>query len=267
MTLLISWIGADQKKEGKRVGSIYIAADSRYTWDIRNRFDSGVKVFGSTKFPEIFGFCGDVTFSSTVLSQLINQIDNSLIISAEDTSIDKNTKIFNYIKNSFANYPKKVLTEGFTIIHATRVNKNFFLFRTSGKPDSTITNFRIELPTVSNKIFSEGSGKTEFDNNFYKWENESHNNHRTSRAVYHCLNDTLAMIKDARTGGTPQIVGLYRIGNSLTFGILHKGVRYINGTESLDHSYLTNIEWRNELFERVDPISLELIQGAQRQPK
>ncbi|MEP2508894.1 MAG: hypothetical protein ABJH72_06030 [Reichenbachiella sp.] len=62
MTLIISWIGVDDKKDGKEISSIYIASDSRYTWGKAKRYDYGLKVFGSSKHPEIFGFCGDVLF-------------------------------------------------------------------------------------------------------------------------------------------------------------------------------------------------------------
>jgi hypothetical protein len=267
MTLLISWIGVDVKKEGNRIGSIYIASDSRYSWDDYSTFDLGSKVLGSSKFPEIFGFCGDVTFAKNVLMQLLQQIDNGLLLSEKDDHVDKNNKIFSYIKTSFIAFPKGKLKEGFTILHATRVKNEFFCFRTSGKSNASITNFQIELPKVSFNIFSEGSGKREFDNNFHKWEKETHNNFRTSRAVYHCLEETLERMKDKRTGGKPQVIGLYRIRNSVTFGILHNGKRFLNGMEVDQNVNAENIEWRNELFERIDPSSLGLIMGAQRQPK
>jgi hypothetical protein len=267
MTLLISWIGVDCKEGGNRIGSIYIASDSRYSWGQYNNFDLGSKVVGSVNFPEIFGFCGDVTFAKNVLMQLLQRIDNKLLISEDDNHVEKNKKIFNYIEASFNRYPKKVMNEGFTILHGTRIKNQFFCFRTSGKPNTRVTNFQIELPKISYNIFSDGSGKVEFDNNLYKWEQERHNNFRTSRAVYHCLEETLEKIKDKRTGGKPQVVGLYRIGNSLTFGILHNGKKFLNGMEIGDDIVTTNVEWRNELFERIDSKTSDLIVGAQRQPK
>ncbi|MEE3147961.1 MAG: hypothetical protein VX319_07795, partial [Bacteroidota bacterium] len=59
-----------------------------------------------------------------------------------------------------------------------------------------------------------------------------HNDFRTSRAVYHCLDQTLKTIKDKETGGLPQIVGLYRINNAQLFGIIENGIRYVYGKES-----------------------------------
>ncbi len=269
MTLLIAWIGADVKKEGKRVGSIYIAADSRYSWAAGDTYDSGLKVFGCTRFPEIFGFCGDVTFGSNTLTQLTNQIDRGVLFSDDDSHEEKNKKIFNYIKSAIEQYPRSAMREGFSICHGTRVKNKFYFFRTSGKKSGFVNNFEIILPNMSQTIYSEGAGKTEFDNNLYKWEQERHNNFGTSRAVYHCLVETLTKIKKTHTGGKPQIVGLYREGkgNSIAYGILHDGVRYINGVASSQNPSQENIEWRNELFERIDPNTLKLISGAQRQPK
>ncbi len=66
MTLIISWIGVDDKKTGKEISSLYIASDSRYSTGPKTKFDYGIKVFGSSKYPEIFGFCGDAQRKPTL---------------------------------------------------------------------------------------------------------------------------------------------------------------------------------------------------------
>src|SRR5690606_29781691 len=131
MTLIISWIGVDDKKEGKSISSIYIASDSRYTWTKTHKFDYGIKVFSSTRHPEIFGFCGDVLFPSIILGQIIPQIDNGLLIENNDSGEEKNKKFFNYIRTSLETYPKEFLAGQFTILHATRVGKDFKLYKTT----------------------------------------------------------------------------------------------------------------------------------------
>src|SRR5580658_9740006 len=123
MTLLVSWIGTDDKKEGKSIASLYLVADSRYSWGPGQRFDQGSKVFGSTRHPEIFGFWGDVSFPTTVLSQLIAQVDSHLLLHEKDNENDKNIKIFEYVRSSFDQYPKHLLAGNFTILHGTRVAK------------------------------------------------------------------------------------------------------------------------------------------------
>lgn len=266
MTLIISWIGVDDKLEGKSIASLYIASDSRYSWPNSKKFDYGIKVFGSSIFPEIFGFCGDVLFSSIMFGQLIPQIDSGLLIDKEDTPSDKNKKILDYIKTSWEKYPKDNSTGSFTILYGTRNGKEFNLYKTSFNKFKGLENKEIPLPKISTKVCSEGSGKSEFDTNFLPYENKNHNDFEKSRGVYHCLDFTLKNIKDPATGGLPQIIGLFREGNSKIFGIVKDEIKYIYGKESSESINSSKIEWRNENFERIDPNTLKLIEGAQKQP-
>jgi hypothetical protein len=129
-----------------------------------------------------------------------------------------------------------------------------------------LTNEEINLPYISTKVFSGGSGGREFDENWQKWENEKHNDNRTSRAVYHCLDYTLKIIKDPQTGGLPQIVGLYRNKNLRLFGIIQNDKKYIYGKPSSEDVKSQRIEWRNQNFERMNPETLKIFDEAQRQP-
>lgn len=266
MTLIIAWIGVDDNKEGKKPASLYIASDSRYSWGTSDKYDYGIKVFGSSRFPEIFGFCGDVLIPSIILGQLLPQIDSGIILNDSDSGIEKNNKILDFISTSIENYPKGQSTGSFTILHGTRSEKEFSCFKTSFDKVSGLKNEQVSLPLISTKISSEGSGKKEFDFNFQEWERERHNNYRTSRGVFHCLSETLKTIKDPMTGGLPQIVGLYRINNSRIFGIVENEKKYIYGKESSEDINSNRIEWRNQNFERMNPETLKIISGAQRQP-
>lgn len=266
MTLIVSWIGVDDKKDGKEIASIYISSDSRYTWGNLGKYDYGIKVFGSTKFPEIFGFCGDVLFPSIILGQIIPQIDNGILLDNSDSAETKSDKIFSYIRTSLEGYPKAFIGDSFTILHGTRFEKSFKLFKIYLGADKQLHKEEIPLGNISTKVFSGGSGANEFDKNWLQWESEKHNDYRTSRAVYHCLFQTLKNIKDPRTGGLPQIVGLYRIKNARLYGIVENGKKYIYGKESSEDINSTSIEWRNENFERMNPETLKILEGAQRQP-
>jgi hypothetical protein len=267
MTLIISWIGVDDKKPGKEISSLYIASDSRYSAGAKTKFDYGIKVFGTSKYPEIFGFCGDVLFPSTILGQIIPQIDNGILLKESDDCNTKNTKIFNYIKTSLEEYPDSFLGSTFTIIHGTRFEKQFKLFKFFYSKKQGIVISDVPLGKVSTKVLSDGSGAKEFDDKWSNiWDNHKHNDYRTSRAVYHCLNKTLEEIKDPHTGGLPQIVGLYRNKNSRIFGIAENNNKYIYGKLSSEDINSKSIEWRNENFERIDPETLKILEGAQKQP-
>lgn len=75
MTLVIAWIGKDQKKSGYETASLYIGSDSQFTWDDGKTYLFGQKVYGSNQYPHIFGFCGDVTFAQQIILRLISLID------------------------------------------------------------------------------------------------------------------------------------------------------------------------------------------------
>ncbi|MEI3469675.1 MAG: hypothetical protein V8Q76_13890 [Bacteroides intestinalis] len=264
MTLIVSWIGVDDKKEGKSIASIYLASDSRYSWNTNTKYNYGQKVFGASSYPEIFSFCGDVLFPVSAITQMISQIDNHLLINEVDNAEAKSIKIFEYLNTSLYSYPKPCMASGFSILYATRVEKNFSLFRYYYT--NKLEYEEIALPNISTKVYSGGSGSAEFDTNWLQCDHEKNNNHRTSRAVYHCLSETIRNIKDPQTGGLPQVVGLYRINNARLFGIVENGKKYIFGKEASPKISSQNIEWRNGNFERIDHNTLQRIEGAQVQP-
>ena len=76
--------------------------------------------------------------------------------------------------------------------------------------------------------------------------------------------DALRSKKDLYTGGAPQLVGMYRKGSARAFGIISEGVPYLGGLRASKHYARAVHEWRNEMFERVDPASRQLFEGAQK---
>ena len=99
------------------------------------------------------------------------------------------------------------------------------------------------------------------------------NEQNTSRNVYNCVSravDAAASHPDSKirntVGGVPQLVGLYRKGNTQLFGIIKNNERYIQGRRVDYNPCLNKIEWRNDNFERVDPQTMKLLSGAQPQP-
>lgn len=260
MTLLITWLGVDSRGPA----SIYVASDSRITWGKNNKWDYGRKVFGFNEFPDILGYCGDVLFPSLVLPQMIDIADRGLLFSKEATCKEKFEKIIKIIIRLFNDYPKDVLNSPFSIVHASRDNKDFFCHIIKWDKKIGWIGEEAEFKDHSDKLFVLGSGKNEFLGKFkVYWESC---NKKTSRAVFHCFCDTLFNIKDKYCGGPPQLMGLYRIGNSRSFGIIIKRKRFVYGIEidkSMDFSLL---EWRNELFERCDGKTGLRLKGAQKQP-
>ena len=63
MTTVIAWAGVDQRA----VASLYLASDSRITWQNGETWDRATKVFGAQTQPHMFAFAGDAFFMTQVL--------------------------------------------------------------------------------------------------------------------------------------------------------------------------------------------------------
>jgi hypothetical protein len=263
MTTLISWIGVDQRG----VASIYIASDSKISWSSTNSWNSGKKLFSSKDSPEIFGFCGDVTFSSTVLAQLCDQIDSGLLKNCQVFE-QKLEKIWEYISSSFACYPQSQRSY-FEILYASRIGaglaSKFFAAKICWLGSGSVFHETLSLPTNSGLIEGFGSGKLAMKDKDIRWRISDVG--RTSRSVFGAFCDALKDGEDPRSGGSPQLIGLYRAFPPIQFGIIWGNERYLSGALAPAAIDLDAIEWRNSLFERCDPHTLSIKTGAQRQPR
>ncbi|MBK9105985.1 MAG: hypothetical protein IPL92_15780 [Saprospiraceae bacterium] len=269
MTLLVSWIGLDSKKDGNKPSSLYIASDSRISWGNLAHFDFGRKVFGCKNSSDIFGYCGDVLFPTIVLNQIIDAADQGLLFKPDWDCKQKFQTVIDKLIQSFNKYPKEVsgiTADTLEIIYASRDDdKKFFCQKMKWtKAINKWASEEVEFSGYSDKLFVIGSGRQEFLEKFdLHWQSE---NSRTSRAVFHSFCDTLTGIKDKHCGGAPQLVGLYRSFNARFYGIIKGKKRYFNGMEISNLTNFNNIEWRNELFEVCDGDTMEIKQNAQRQP-
>lgn len=269
MTLLVSWIGIDTHG----TSSIYIASDSRITWENSAKFDLGRKVFAFSKWPDILGYCGDVLFPSIVLNQIVELADSGLLFSPNDSCEQKFEAIIKKMNDLFSAYP--ALQVGFEknslqVIHASRApndNKKYFCrsIRWSQKQRRWLAE-EISMPQVSDVLLVSGSGKKEFDENYVRYQLGP--NRDTSRNVFHCFCDTLNHIKDPTVGGAPQIVGVYRKPGSsaISIGVIYKQSRFFLGAKIDNLHSFENIVWRNENFEQCDGKTMKKLDKAQPQP-
>lgn len=267
MTLLTSWVGVDTHGPA----SAYIVSDSRITWNRFSRFDYGKKVFASKLYPEIFGYAGDVLFPSIVLSQIIEMIDSNLLFDQDMSCSQKNKIVFEKLCYSFSKYPKDYGNSPIQILHLSRDTRfegypHFFHALMMWDQVKGWQNREKSIPTSSGIIQVLGSGRDEFLLN-YDRRYQSGANKSTSRNVFHCFIDTLTNIKDYRTGGAPQLVGIYRkpFTAAQNYGILYENRRYYLGMEIPKDASFDRIEWRNEFFERCNGITKSRIAGAAKQ--
>jgi hypothetical protein len=264
MTLLLSWLGVDQR----RPGSLYVASDSRFSWGKVANFDYGKKVFCFKNSPDILGYCGDVLFPTIVLNQIIELGDKGLLFDNEGNCDTKFFKLKSYLQKSLSNYPKTsgLVDNTIQILYGSRDNNHtFHLYTLSWYRNTNEWNDnKIEMFDYSNTLSVLGSGRDEFLERFKQYKKSDIQ--KTSRAVFQCFCDTLAEIENSYCGGAPQLVGLYQKWNGINFGIISKNKRYFCGLEVLESSNLDLIEWRNEEFEICSGVSMTKLPKAQRQP-
>jgi len=118
------------------------------------------------------------------------------------------------------------------------------------------------LPIMSGLLLATGSGETTLKKFYEKWNNSEIGN--TSRNVFGAFCDALKSGGDPRSGGAPQLVGLYREGTAKSFGIIFNNERYLFGLPVNSDAEWEKVEWRNELFERCNAESRTILEGAQR---
>lgn len=260
MTSLFSWAAIDPHGS---TSAVYLASDSRISWSNNQLWDCGRKLFASKNYPEILGYCGDVLFLSQVLAQIIEHIDAGLLVSFEDPPQVKFKKITSLFKKSFSVYPN-LLVEGSSIIYCTYNKldkKSTFHIWTLTWTKSRWQENALQLPSESGLIAVLGSGKTSVEKWYTKWNASEIAN--TSRIAFAAFCDALKSNEDPQSGGAPQLVGIYRSGVARSFGVIYKNERYLFGLPVSKEDKWEGIEWRNELFERCEGITMSILDGAQ----
>ena len=264
MSSLAAWAGVDSRGPA----SFYLASDSRITWGLPSlMWDSGRKLFASSATTDIFGYCGEVLFPSLALGQFDNLLSRRVLVEAGENAADRHEVIRDVLERSFETYPGSVRS-AFTILHAARdgsgMASRFRLWRLDWLPTSGWKNHEIEIPTESVLVLTVGSGAHVVS----QWDREwRHRLGRTSRSVFGAFCDALKSNTDPRTGGAPQLVGLYRAEPARVFGVIWMGKRFVGGLEVPVTSGLESLEWRNDLFERCDWRTLQRLPEAQGQPR
>ncbi|MGB6153068.1 MAG: hypothetical protein WBG48_13880 [Pricia sp.] len=266
MTTLASWITYSKTGEKPELPrAIYIASDSRITWGSESlRWDSGRKVFCSQIKPHIFGYCGDVVFPSLVLGQIISAIDNEILFENEQTSDQKHECIFEVIKNSHKvghNHP----IMDFSIIHAYRSltwpNTEFLFWHISYKArtDEWFSK-KVALPKKTGIVISLGSGAPSAKSHEARWQESDVGG--TSRSFFSAFCDSVDSGEDKLSGGAPQLCALYPNLQPKSIGIIKDSRYFLHGMEIQPSPMLSNIEWKDELFQDINPDFNKLKQGV-----
>ncbi|MDD3746879.1 MAG: hypothetical protein PHD70_10460 [Anaerostipes sp.] len=260
MTLIVGWLACDQRRQC----SAYIASDSRISDNI-NCYDNSQKLFAFKNTPDILGYCGETLFTYQILTRLTNMCDAKMLLTPEMDYRERSDIILGEIKKAHSVY--KLNGGSIRIYHIGRNNQRLFQANFYDWNGIVWTNIEIETDyNKSMKLFSDGSGKKEFEERFLDFK--FGNNEGTSRNYFHCFCDVIKNVKDRHTGGIPQLVGLY---NGTKFNGMYHGTiiddkAYYEALEVENIYEMSNIRWYNENFEICNGNTKQRQIGAMAQP-
>jgi hypothetical protein len=262
MTSLVAWVSVDSRAPS----GCYLVSDSRISYlNGQPSRDSGRKLFISERFPDLFGICGDVDFPTHVLRHMTGEIDSGRLLQDGDSSIIRHELLAAKLQRA---YPSFEHHRRSTLLHFSRegdgLRCTYRLWRLDWSPTGKPESLPVDLPTDSAIAISLGSGGTTVVKKNEQWKRALG---RTARGVFSSFCDALETGDDPYSGGPPQLVCLYRVGAARTVGVVVGGQRYVAGSGVQDETLCQQFEWRNRLFERVDPRTLSLLPGAQKQPR
>ena len=267
MTSIAVWPGYDPHG----FSSFYIASDSRITWDDEGTHnDSLTKLFASTSSPDIFGFYGYVDFCREILTK----ITEAGFLQQANLSADRHQSFLAEAQRFLMCRPAQAISDyqhstgaQFGILHISRDgtgnSSNFTVWHTRWDKNLISVDTVVPLKKDSSLLITLGTGWSAVIDERVDWEKDLG---LVSRGVFSAFCDALKKGVDPKSGGAPQLVGLYRKFSGKTFGIIWEGRLFYRGlkTTCLDAG---SLEWRNELFERCSCSTMERLPDAQPQPR
>lgn len=257
MSLVVAWAAI----HNGTVSAIYFGADSRITWNAKWRWNHAQKVFACARTQEIFAFSGDVIFPTQTLGQ-ISQIASTGSLFHGNASPNRRVVIYkNLINSAIQSYPLNCLAEPFDILYGCRYRSRFEIFHLSFDLRRPLSCEQRFLPKQSGLIEPVlGCGAQLFRARFEKQA-------QTSYGVFHALGDSIDSATHNKVGGSPQVVSLYSNGEVNIYGISYRNTETALGLDGTQLQRPQGLWWRNENFERWDPVKKAVVKEAQRQPR
>jgi hypothetical protein len=120
----------------------------------------------------------------------------------------------------------------------------------------------ITIPLKTGVLASLGSGAKITDRHVGRWKKSDVGDRSSS--IFSAFYDAVTSKADPLSGGAPQIAALFSSLGPQIIGFVKDGVHYLHGLELVPGKMLAQIEWRDELFQRIDPMTLKRKSGARR---
>ncbi len=248
MTTLVCWCGVDSRG----TSSLYIAADSRFSWGTNRTWNNGRKLAVRVGNAEVLAFAGDVTLSQNLLLGLLDGPVTDALLHHRLTALS-------------SEYQLSVL-ENTAVIFARRLGSGMassFIVTAHECRAGVWNQLEHAVSTeISDVVCAYGSGGHYATSEVRRWMSHGVSG-RTSRSVFSGFCDALRSGRDPRTGGPPQLAGIFRTKPAQEFGIIWDGELSLGGMVPAPETDLDSIEWRNDLFERCDHRSTKRMIGAQ----
>jgi len=120
----------------------------------------------------------------------------------------------------------------------------------------------VSVGPTTGLLIALGSGQRPARNHSRRWSRSDVSG--TSRSIFSAFFDAITSGDDPLTGGPPQIAALYSSLSPRTIGFALEGKHYLHGLEVLPGESLLSIEWRDPLFQRIDPATFKVVSEARR---
>jgi hypothetical protein len=266
MTAIQAWI----TKDNHGFASLYLASDSRVSlyyprskkFDVES--DSGTKTFASESTPDIFAACGTIGSEERLrrvveaLGKLLPTIRSTIGLKCSGSAYSLKVKAAIYSSKPAIDIP-----EGLIVFHGYRFGtQNFGLVRfafakVNNSLDATVTTYRLSSSTGLIRWDGTGGQMVRETRKHYTRDDA----YGFSRWLWQIFCASLKDPSDPRSGGPPQLVGLYRSGNGVRLGVFFEARASVAGKEPNPED-ASKMEFRDGLFQRVD-IHGNRLKGAQ----
>ena len=251
MTSLLAWIAYDSR----RATALYLASDSRQTFEGGVFTDNCIKIFVSVadqNQSEIFGFCGDVEFSQYALRAVCSDIEKKRIPpSSRGNAESRANWIHYYINDRLKNF-NRTLIHATIILHASRDSwgggAKFYLHSYSGGKGATTLQKRRESFTRKNLHFRNGTGHNHIFEKLLEVRAQAGDFSRAYLAAF--ISSLNGENVDEGSGGAVQLAGIATVGDARHYGVVSDKGSFFRGEKAT--KILPKVQWFDTKMQRVN---------------
>lgn len=246
MTTIASFVS--KSEAGKK--TLSMISDSRITWqNTTSKFDYSQKLFRLDKSLDVFGYCGDSLFCLAILSQITSYLNHSTDFQNSKAIINKKNIIFSLLEDSLSQYPEKLISENFRIYWNSIFKDELYCFKYSFDiKTGRFEDKSIPIDSTTSLVFSDGSGKTQYDSELGKLDS------KFSRSYFKALANVIENSLDIKTGGPPQMLSLRLFNKDIqATSFLYNKKYFLNGVHDKYSSNIDKVEFRDMDFNFLTP--------------